>query len=165
MESTWLVCPARLKSTSLPRTSCRMLCSSRTSAMFTVTSFSMPLMLKRLPPYSGIKESTRTTSAAPRVSRRRARLLPMNPSPPVTRTRSPRNDSGITGPLLLRAEPVGILDHGLRRLVDRKVKPAEILAHDPQDQQLSPCEKHGDDGEKRPALGYVTAAQLLILGI
>src|SRR5215470_4440303 len=161
MESMWLVWPARLKSTSLPRTSCRMLCSSRTSAMFTVTSFSMPLILKRLPPYSGMRESTRTTSAAPRVSRRRARLLPMNPSPPVTSTRSPRNDSGIIDPLLRRSEAVGVLDHSLRRLVDRQVKPAEILAHDPQDQQLSPREEHGDDGKERPALGHVTAGQLL----
>src|SRR5712691_4327913 len=141
--------------------SCRRLCSSRTSAMFTVTSFSMPWRLKRLPPYSGIKESTRTISAVPRVRRRRARLLPMNPSPPVTRTRSPRNASAVTAPLLRRVEPVGVLDHGLRCLVDGQVEPAEVLAHDPQDQQLGAREEHGDDGEERPPLGDVTAGQLL----
>ena len=66
-----------------------MLFSSRTSAMLTRTLSSMPSMLNRLPPYWGISEST-SRIRRPSSTRRRARLLPMNPSPPVIMTRLPR---------------------------------------------------------------------------
>jgi hypothetical protein len=46
-------------------------------------------MLNRLPPESGISESTSSTSA-PSAASRIARLLPMKPSPPVIITRRPR---------------------------------------------------------------------------
>ena len=45
-------------------------------------------MFARLPPYSGISESTSATSA-PSSTRRRARFEPMKPSPPVISTRLP----------------------------------------------------------------------------
>src|SRR3954454_20805581 len=55
-------------------------------------------MLKRLPPYSGIMASTRVTFAPP-STRRRARVDPIKPSPPVIITRLPRKASarGSTG--------------------------------------------------------------------
>src|SRR5262245_57779588 len=49
-------------------------------------------MLNRLPPYSGIIASISVTSA-PAPTRAIARLEPMNPRPPVTSTRIPRNAS------------------------------------------------------------------------
>src|SRR5262252_4617654 len=50
----------------------------------------MPAMLKRLPPYSGIRLSTSNTRAPIEVSRR-AKFEPMNPSAPVINTRRPAN--------------------------------------------------------------------------
>ena len=49
------------------------------------TADSMSATLKRLPPYFGMSESTSSTRA-PMVTSRRARLEPMKPSPPVMRT-------------------------------------------------------------------------------
>ena len=90
IESMWLTWPARLKMKSLPRTRWSIELSSRTSAILTRTLSSMPEMLNRLPPYCGISESTSVSSAQCPASAW-ARLLPMNPSPPVIRTRLPRN--------------------------------------------------------------------------
>src|SRR6266508_3418144 len=50
----------------------------------------MPAMLKRLPPYSGIRLSTSNTRA-PREGSRRAKFEPMNPSAPVINTRRSAN--------------------------------------------------------------------------
>src|SRR5262249_41912323 len=50
----------------------------------------MPAMLKRLPPYSGIRLSTSNTRAPIEVSRR-AKFEPMNPSAPVINTRRSAN--------------------------------------------------------------------------
>src|SRR6266850_3445773 len=69
-----------------------MLCSSRTSEMLIRTLFSIPAMLNRLPPYSGIRLSA-TVTDAPRSTSRRASEEPMKPRPPVMITCFPRNSS------------------------------------------------------------------------
>src|SRR5438874_895000 len=56
----------------------------------------MSWILKRFPPYSGIKLSTRVTFA-PISTRRRATAEPMKPSPPVTRTSEAAKMSGSQG--------------------------------------------------------------------
>src|SRR5208283_2505711 len=66
--------------------------SSRTSEKFTLTRSSISRMLKRLPPCRGSMLST-TVTRAPRRTSSRARLLPMNPRPPVTRTSLSLNPS------------------------------------------------------------------------
>src|SRR5436309_536719 len=53
--------------------------------MFTRTRSSIPSMLNRLPPYSGIRLSTSVTSAWCSASRR-ARFEPRKPRPPVIKT-------------------------------------------------------------------------------
>src|SRR2546421_9417775 len=127
-----------------------MLYSSRTSAMFTVTSFSIPWMLKRLPPYSGMSESTSTTSA-PSESRRRARLLPMKPRPPVMSTRSPSYKLGMCSPIRVGTQTAMVLDHRLRHFVDREVEPSQVLSEEPEDEELGSSEQHCDDREEGPA--------------
>jgi len=90
----WLVCPARLKRKSCPRTKTGRLWWSRTSEMLTRTFDSMPARLRRLPPYSGMRLSMIVTSAPWRTSAR-ARFEPMKPSPPVMRTRFPVKAVGL----------------------------------------------------------------------
>src|SRR5437016_4731101 len=63
-----------------------MLCSSRTSESLTLTLSLISEMLNSLPPCSGIRLSTSSTSASSSTSRF-ARLDPMKPSPPVMITR------------------------------------------------------------------------------
>src|SRR5437016_4901331 len=66
----------------------------------------MASRLKALPPYSGIRLSTTVTSA-PRPTRRRARLEPMKPRPPVMSARRPANQakrgSSVTAQTLIRS--------------------------------------------------------------
>src|SRR6266850_2187986 len=52
--------------------------------MLTLTRSPTPTMLNKLPPYSGMRLSTSVT-CAPNSTRRRARLEPIKPSPPVMR--------------------------------------------------------------------------------
>src|SRR3990172_5348241 len=73
-----------------------MLYSSRTSAMLTLMRLSYPATLNSLPPYSGMRESM-TVTLAPRSARRRARLLPMKPRPPVMRAGRERNSECKSG--------------------------------------------------------------------
>src|SRR5579863_5578378 len=57
--------------------------------MLTWTAPSSPSILKRLPPYSGIRLSTSSTRA-PSAARRCASVEPMKPSPPVIKMRFSR---------------------------------------------------------------------------
>src|SRR5438128_958711 len=66
-------------------------------------------MLKRLPPYSGIMASTRVTRA-PASTRRSARFEPMNPRPPVIRTRAP----ALEGPQVVAGQPPALLVVGVQ---------------------------------------------------
>src|SRR5690242_18080977 len=73
-----------------------MLCGSRTSEMLSCTRSRMSAMLRRLPPYSGISESTRNTFA-PSATSRRASAEPMKPAPPVMSTLLPEKGMALVG--------------------------------------------------------------------